>query len=144
MWKIPPRELKKHCGKKPPSKNRQKIWKIPSREWTAGSANFSFSFYCSDDLVMNVSFQDCSQRDMFACQTVGRSSGRWLLRCRFSDGSRRHLCDGSDRRLDSYGRGGYGGPTIASYLGIPTQSCFSINSEEIKKHQAAEVHSFFL
>ena len=56
---------------------------------------------------------------------------------------RRHLCDGPDRRRDSYGRGGYGGPTIASYLGIPTQSCFSINSEEIKKHQAAEFHSFF-
>ena len=43
---------------------------------------------------------------------------------------RRHLCDGSDRRRDSYGRrGDMGGSslvTIASYLGIPPQSYFSI------------------
>ena len=57
---------------------------------------------------------------------------------------RRHLCDGSDRRRDSYGRGGYGGSHYCLIFGDSnTVMLFyygSFNSEETKKHQAAEVH----
>ena len=40
--------------------------------------------------------------------------------------ARRHLFDGSDRRRDSYGRGGYGSVSLLPHIwGLPPESYFS-------------------
>ena len=54
--------------------------------------------------------QNCSGEDMFARQLAAHH-GNDCCDVVSLMAPRRHLCDGSDRRRDSYGRGGiWGGP----------------------------------
>ena len=53
---------------------------------------------------------------------------------------RRHLGDGSDRRHDSYGRGGYGGPHYCLIFGDSTTGILFHYGSLLKKHQAVEAH----